>query len=636
MNIGVYGPINTKTSIGEACRRNIACLNIAGFSTFSFDPTQQTNSINNIFLEKFTNKFSHPIKYFHFSVPFYATLKNNSNSHKNKNQTRIGYFVWDSNKIHTEYIKIFEDFDQIWTPSTFCKNIFSEHIDEKKIKIVPHPIKPYNKKNKKFSDFTILIINNIFSNLERKNLKNNIEVAKKLKKNKSGVRIILKTICTNSDDFAIIKKICNDGVEIISSFFDSNEMNDLISQSHVLLSLHRCEGYGLSIAEAQNVGTLVISTNYSGSTDLVSDNTGIPVDYKIIDIKNNFYVGQWAEPNLIDAYEKLENVYNNYEKYSTIIENAKNSPKTFVEVSNIIGYNISPSYTPKNDNYTKLLAHPLSYDDNSFGGLFNPCVHEDNIIFRKEKIIDNQKSSVYDTNSNPICLSDDGSITILNTINEEKMEKFEDFRHFTFNYKQYITHTHIKNTNISTAISEISNFNISKTYVPEILNFQLKKIEKNWSYLEYNHNLFLIYSINPFIVFKMTNNLFEFELFKNIKHNIFASKFSSAFLSNSINPIDINENYFYHIIHFNGGNKTYKHYSLLINKNTLLPEKISKYPIFEKNNCYGIFNNLLYLTDWKIIETNNIRFYFGEGDCCSTYKDMSYEELLNIEWESIE
>ena len=47
------------------------------------------------------------------------------------------------------------------------------------------------------------------------------------------------------------------------------------------VSLHRAEGFGLTLAEAMAIGKPVIATGYSGNVDFMNDANSYLVDYEI-------------------------------------------------------------------------------------------------------------------------------------------------------------------------------------------------------------------------------------------------------------------------------------------------------------------------------------------------------------------
>jgi glycosyltransferase involved in cell wall biosynthesis len=102
-------------------------------------------------------------------------------------------------------------------------------------------------------------------------------------------------------------------IVVIDRIVSRNEMLSLIRQSDCYVSLHRSEGFGLGMAEAMALGNPVIGTNYSGSTDFLSDRTGFPVPYVLRPLRHREHVcseGQkWAEPDRDAAVEIMQRVF---------------------------------------------------------------------------------------------------------------------------------------------------------------------------------------------------------------------------------------------------------------------------------------------------------------------------------------
>ena len=91
-------------------------------------------------------------------------------------------------------------------------------------------------------------------------------------------------------------------IYVIDRILRQNEMNRLIASCDSLVSLHRSEGFGFSIAEAMYLGKPVVATNYSGNVDFTLDDNSCLVDYQLIPVQQGEYLfpeGQlWAEPNI--------------------------------------------------------------------------------------------------------------------------------------------------------------------------------------------------------------------------------------------------------------------------------------------------------------------------------------------------
>jgi glycosyltransferase involved in cell wall biosynthesis len=100
-------------------------------------------------------------------------------------------------------------------------------------------------------------------------------------------------------------------VELIGDIADRDGMEGLYERADVVLSLHRAEGLGLVIAEAMLRGIAVVATNWSGSTDFLTCETGVPIAYRLIPIDDPqgqypAEAGCWADPDIEAASRALQ------------------------------------------------------------------------------------------------------------------------------------------------------------------------------------------------------------------------------------------------------------------------------------------------------------------------------------------
>ena len=80
---------------------------------------------------------------------------------------------------------------------------------------------------------------------------------------------------------------------------------NLMASCDAVLSLHRSQGLSLSIAEAMLLNKPVIATRYSASGECVTEQTGYPVDYRLVPVKEGAYPGYedqvWADIDVTHA-----------------------------------------------------------------------------------------------------------------------------------------------------------------------------------------------------------------------------------------------------------------------------------------------------------------------------------------------
>jgi glycosyltransferase involved in cell wall biosynthesis len=332
------GLANSKTSLGEIFRRYINC-----FKVFSnpdvFDLTSFTNNkeLYYHYYDQYHGPVDHDVKYFHTTTNLYRCIKKSTTpTTKKEGVKKIGYFVWESSELHDQDADVLKDFDEIWTASNYCKDIFSQYVNSDNIKVIPHPIPIPEKLPKKYKNFTILIMGNISSNIDRKNISDSIKVAKLIKEKYKNVNIIFKTFTASDDERILLKHIIgNSNIKVIDEYYSSEKIQNLLARCHVLLSLHRSEGFGLTLAEALACNTIPLATGYSGNTDFMKD-VDLLVDYKLVDVSVPYFKGQWAEPDKDDAFNKLENIIHNYHDKKVVLPKELTFDDVNITIKNLI------------------------------------------------------------------------------------------------------------------------------------------------------------------------------------------------------------------------------------------------------------------------------------------------------------
>ena len=255
-----------------------------------------------------------------------------------------------------------------------------------------------------------------------------------------------------------------------------------------------------------------------------------------------------------------------------------------------------------------LLIDPKKFPEFS-GGIFNPgCLNLDGdiilfartekypmeLMFKKERFINS---------CSPLLLGfNDKDFTRAKTIGIDYQQKgyhrMEDFRIFKFKNKIYSNFGLIIFTSDiffikpdfnllehEMLIGELDIENGSLKNISHIkTDFNVKKIEKNWVFFQNNNELYLIYSFSPYYRLMRLSDSKKWDFKTAIfRKNIFPFKnFYEKFISLSTNPIEYDENYFLLLVYYkNIQSLSYRFWGVLINKKTLLPEKITKKPLIK-------------------------------------------------------
>jgi glycosyltransferase involved in cell wall biosynthesis len=108
-----------------------------------------------------------------------------------------------------------------------------------------------------------------------------------------------------------VKPLSN--VSVLGDTLSRSEMSRLYDTHDIYLSLHRAEGYGLTIREAMQHGMHVVATGWSGNMDFMHGDKAWPVGYELVPVQadgdfRGMGTCRWAEPSVEDAARILTEI----------------------------------------------------------------------------------------------------------------------------------------------------------------------------------------------------------------------------------------------------------------------------------------------------------------------------------------
>jgi glycosyltransferase involved in cell wall biosynthesis len=296
--INLIGAIRNKTGLGESCRLVAKALRQSHIELTAYNYTQLSNTRqdddscdNFVGEELFYNINIVHIQPHEIPIAYSELGKKTFDKHYN-----IAFWLWELEKFPSEYKKCSELFDEIWTPSQFVSNAIRQALDKPVFTIPYGFVTPnidlgYSVKITENSVFVVLCMYDASSMSERKNPLGAIKAFKSAFpcERNENVHLVIKM---NNRQIKDIERINGEltGYEnytIIAETLERSQVNALISKSDVFISLHRAEGFGLVLAEAMLLGTPVVATNWSATTEFMNPNTACLVDYELVEIEKD-------------------------------------------------------------------------------------------------------------------------------------------------------------------------------------------------------------------------------------------------------------------------------------------------------------------------------------------------------------
>lgn len=341
IGINISGYINKDFGLGVAVRSNINAIKSVGIpfvvNDINFKISEEIKDgsykIENLSLDN-------PYKINLIQVNFdnMGQFYNEKEKKYFENHYNIGFWAWELDSIPDEAKKYFGLLDEIWVPSNFCAEAISKSAPIPIIKIM-HSIESqeallYNRTDFNIPEnvFVFLAIFDYHSSIERKNPIGVIDAFEKAfgKNNPETILVIKTSIGTKfpKEREILNKRIAsNSSILLIEEILESNKFYSLMNISNCYISLHRSEGFGLTIAEAMSLEKPVIATGYSANMEFMSINNSFPVKYDIVSTGTDYYSSTdenfWANPNILHASELMRDVFFNQSNAIAIGKKAK-------------------------------------------------------------------------------------------------------------------------------------------------------------------------------------------------------------------------------------------------------------------------------------------------------------------------
>jgi glycosyltransferase involved in cell wall biosynthesis len=234
----------------------------------------------------------------------------------------IGFWMWELSEFPPAFHGAFMYLDEVWVASNYCLDAVSRVSPIPVVKI-PLALSAEGLKSGEFSRehfglppeaVVFLFIFDAHSVVERKNPSGLIRAFKRAFKGGEDVRLVLKlSRGSRAVHEALYAQAQDPRVLVIDRVMERSEINSLIEVSDCYVSLHRSEGFGMTIAEAMALGKPTIATAYSANVDFMTLDNSFLVRYDLVRLERDFPPyprgSLWADPDVEHAAELMRAVY---------------------------------------------------------------------------------------------------------------------------------------------------------------------------------------------------------------------------------------------------------------------------------------------------------------------------------------
>jgi len=234
-----------------------------------------------------------------------------------------GFWYWEQPAFPAKWDSSFLPFDEIWVASEFCREAISARSPVPVVLmppcVQPDTGRPFDRSGHGINpdDFLFLIVADLLSVPERKNIEASVNAFHSaFPEPRSGTALAIKLINTQLNRRAIerIREAAGNShsIFILDRNMDRSELNGLYQACDCVVSLHRAEGFGLTLAEGMFFGKPALATGWSGNMEFMNSENSLPVDYKLVELHRDtgpYERGwKWAEPSVEHAAHLMREV----------------------------------------------------------------------------------------------------------------------------------------------------------------------------------------------------------------------------------------------------------------------------------------------------------------------------------------
>lgn len=347
IGINILGLVSAEMGLGQSTRMVIDSLLDTRYKIAikDFELVSNISRNNQKYSHLFAKDFKYNINLVHLNPPELNLAHFFLPGKLWKNRYNIGFWLWELETLPKDWIKSIKYVDEIWTPSEFITRTIKKYT-KKPVYTMRYPIRPiinhdlrrhhFNLPEDRFLFITLFDFN---STLERKNPKATIEAYRRLESIRNNVGLVIKINHVNTSVLAQLKELTEDlkCVYVVAETLSDIETHTLIYLCDALISLHRAEGFGLTMAEAMYLGVPAIATNWSANTEFMKDTNACLVDYDLIEIKSDhtFYKrgNVWAEPKIEKAFEFMVQLVDDRDYYNLVALSGENYIKEIYNIA---------------------------------------------------------------------------------------------------------------------------------------------------------------------------------------------------------------------------------------------------------------------------------------------------------------
>jgi len=243
----------------------------------------------------------------------------------------IGLWAWEVEDLPATMAASERHLDEVWGISSFTSAALAACLT-KPVSTFPLPVVVPEVRRRSRAElgmpegFLFLFCFDYDSVFSRKNPLAVVSAFKKAFSDRTDVVLYLKTTNAErheaeSEELRLAVRGCAN-IVVRDGYVESEDYFSMLDASDCYVSLHRSEGFGLTVAEAMALGKPVISTAYSATLEFANASNSFPVPTRIIEVGDAAPPypsnSRWADPDVAAAAEQMASVHADHERAKAV------------------------------------------------------------------------------------------------------------------------------------------------------------------------------------------------------------------------------------------------------------------------------------------------------------------------------